>query len=275
MPCFDRISRLAFPALAPLLAAALTGCAEGEDPLDGLNLFTIQDDINLGIQTKEAIEADPETYPVLDEAQYPEAYAHLYRMRDELLVSNDFDNAKKFEWELFIIEDDETLNAFCAPGGYIYVYTGLMKFLDQEDELVGVLGHEMAHADQRHSTEQLTEAYGIQTVANLLLGEDGGLAGQIASAVAGLTFSRADEAEADSYSVQYLCDTDYAADGAAGFFEQLLDESSGGYEIPEFLSTHPSSESRVADIEALAKELGCSTVPNPDADYQDVLNSLP
>ncbi len=273
MTRIDRIARLTSLAVAPLLAV---GCADGSDPLDGVNLFTIQDDIDLGLQTKEAIEDDPENYPLLDEAQYPEAYAHLYRMRDEILVSDDFDNAKKFDWELFIIEDDETLNAFCAPGGYIYVYTGLMKFLDTEDELVGVLGHEMAHADQRHSTEQLTEAYGIQTVANLLLGEDGGLAGQIASAVAGLSFSRADEAEADSYSVKYLCDTDYAADGAAGFFEKLLDESgSGGYEIPEFLSTHPSSESRVADIQGLAKDLGCSTAENPDADYQEVLNSLP
>lgn len=269
-----RTTRLA-PLVVILLAGA-TGCAEGQDPLDGVNLFTLEDDIQLGLETKAAIEADPENYPVLDENQYPEAYAELYRMRDELLVSDDFEYAKKFDWELYIIEDDATLNAFCAPGGYIYIYTGLMKFLDHEDELAGVLGHEMAHADQRHSTEQLTEAYGIQTIASFLLGEDGALAGQIASAVAGLSFSRADEAEADAYSVEYLCDTDYAADGAAGFFEQLLEESgSGGYEIPEFLSTHPSSESRVADIQAHAEALGCSTELNPSADYQALLDTLP
>ena len=61
-----------------------------------------------------------------------------------------------FDWELKIIHDDETLNAFCAPGGYIYVYTGLIKFLAHEDNLAGVIGHEIAHADLRHSTQQLT-----------------------------------------------------------------------------------------------------------------------
>lgn len=270
MSHFARIAHL-----APLALVALSAC-EGGSPLDGINLFSIQDDMQLGRDTKAEIEADPATYPVLDEGQYPEAYAHLNRMRDEILVSDELLYAKEFDWELYIIEDDETLNAFCAPGGYIYVYTGLMKYLEYEDELAGVLGHEMAHADQRHATEQLTQAYGVQTIASFLLGEDGGLVGQIATAVVGLSFSREDEAEADDYSVEYLCDTNYAADGAAGFFQKLLDQSgSGGYEIPEFLSTHPSSDNRVADIEAKAKALDCSTERNPDADYQALLDSLP
>ena len=53
------------------------------------------------------------------------------------------------------------LNAFCTPGGYIYVYTGLIKYLDNEAQLAGVLGHEIAHADLRHVTDQLTEQYGV------------------------------------------------------------------------------------------------------------------
>ena len=165
------------------------------------------------------------------------------------------------------------LNAFCVPGGYIYVYTGLIDYLDEQDQLAGVLGHEMAHADQRHSTQQLTESYGIQTIASFLLGKQGGLVGEIASAVIGLNFSRADEAEADEYSVRYLCETDYAANGAAGFFEKLLAEGSDT-QIPEFLSTHPSSDTRVADINALADDLGCSIEPNPDVNYQDLKDAL-
>ena len=69
-----------------------------------------------------------------------------------------------------------------------------------------------------------------------------------------------DESEADEYSVIYLCDTDYAANGAAGFFEKLLAE--GGVEIPEFLSTHPSSENRVAEINAEAEARDCAIDPN-------------
>lgn len=258
-------------AFAPLALLTLAAC-EG-DPLDGLNLFSVEDDIQLGRDLKREIEADPDAYPLLDEGQYPDAYDHLYRIRDEILVSDDFTYADTFDWELYIIEDDETLNAFCAPGGYIYVYTGLMRFLDVEDELAGVLGHEMAHADQRHATEQLTEIYGISTLISLALGEDPGLIAQVAASLVSLQFSRTDESEADEYSVRYLCDTAYASDGAAGFFEKLLND--GGYEIPAFLSTHPSSETRVADIEALAESLGCNTENNPDADYQAVLDSLP
>ena len=64
--------------------------------------------------------------------------------------------------DLRIIHDDSTLNAFCTPGGYIYIYTGILKFLDSEDEFAGVLGHEIAHADLRHSTRQMTKQYGVQ-----------------------------------------------------------------------------------------------------------------
>ncbi|MBA2320327.1 MAG: M48 family metalloprotease [Deltaproteobacteria bacterium] len=244
----------------------LVGC-EG-----GVNLFSIEDDKQLGADLAAQIEADPENYPLLDEGQFPEAYAHLDRMRDELLVSDDFVYAEEFDWELHIVDDASTLNAFAAPGGYIYIYTGLMEYLTEEDELVGVLGHEMAHADRRHSTEQLTEIYGISTLASLVLGKNPGLLAEIAAGLVSLQFSRSDEAEADSASVEYLCDTDYASNATAGFFEQLLEE--GGSGVPEFLSSHPSSENRVADINAYADDLGCSTDPSGN-DYSLVLDSLP
>ena len=226
----------------------------------GLNIFSIQDDIDLGAQLAAEIEADPKTYPLLDEAQYPDAYDHLYAIRDSLLASDLVDHAEEFQWELHIIDDPKTLNAFCAPGGYIYVYTGIVEFLEHEDHLAGVMGHEMAHAAERHSTEQLTKIYGFETLASFLLGDaSDDLAVQIAESLVSLQFSRDDEAEADEDSVRYLCETSYAADGTAGFFEKLIELGKEGY-TPEFLSTHPSSDTRVEDIEALATQLGCSTV---------------
>ncbi len=223
----------------------------------GLNIFSIQDDIDLGAQLAAEIEADPKTYPLLDEAQYPYAYGKLNEIRDSLLASGLVEHADDFEWELHIIDDPKTLNAFCAPGGYIYVYTGIIAFLEHEDHLAGVMGHEMAHAAERHSTEQLTKIYGFSTLASILLGDaSDDLAVEIAASLVSLEFSRNDEAEADADSVQYLCETQYAADGTAGFFQKLLDADKEGY-VPEFLSTHPSSESRVEDIEALATQLEC------------------
>jgi beta-barrel assembly-enhancing protease len=244
--------------LASLLLPAVlaTGCEDADG--SAFNVFTVQDDIDLGGQLAAEIAADPKNYPVVDENAFPDAYDHLYAIRDSILSSGEVEYADEFPWEVQFIDDPKTLNAFCAPGGYIYVYSGIVNFLDHEDELVGVMGHEMAHADKRHSTQQLTKLYGIETLLSLLFGDDmGGLAGEIAEGLVALQFSRDNEAQADEYSVRYLCETDYAADGAAGFFEKLIEEEKEGF-TPEFLSTHPSSDSRVEDINALASELDCA-----------------
>jgi beta-barrel assembly-enhancing protease len=257
---------------AALVATGLVGC-EG-----GINIFTIQDDIDLGAELAVEIEANPDVYgPILDRAAYPDAYARLDTMRDDLLATGQVEHAEDFEWPTHIIEDDAVLNAFAAPGGYIYVYTGLIKYLEVEDHFVGVLGHELAHAARRHSTDQLTKAYGLSTLISIVLGD--GTAGDIAQIAGGLLtleFSREDESEADDFSVIYLCETEYAADGTAGFFEKIIEDSEGGgYSVPEFLSTHPSSDTRVGDIRAKALELGCSTEENPNADWAGFLATLP
>lgn len=252
------------------LALSLTSCTVDEDGKIAVNIFSIEDDIELGQQLRDEIAADPETYPVLDPNEYADAYAHLNEIRDTILATGEVTYADDFEWELYIIHDDETLNAFCAPGGYIYVYTGLIKFLEYEDELAGVMGHEIAHADLRHSTDQLTKAYGVGVLIELLLGEDPGLLADVASSLLSLSFSRTDETEADQASVDYLCATDYSADGTAGFFEKL-----DGFELPEFLSTHPSSDTRVDDITEYALDQLCEVGNNPSADYQALIDALP
>ncbi len=94
----------------------------------------------------------------MDETQYADAYEHINRIRDSILETDELIYGDRFDWEVDIIENDSVLNAFCAPGGYICVYTGIIKFLDNEAQFAGVMGHEMAHADRRHVTDQLTKA---------------------------------------------------------------------------------------------------------------------
>lgn len=244
------------------------GCEDG-----ALNIFTLEDDRELGAKLDKEIESNPQDYPLLDPGQYPDAYDHLTRIRDEILDSGEVELKNEFDWEVHIIDDDETLNAFAAPGGYIYVYTGLLRYLDAEDHFAGVLGHEIAHADRRHGTQQLTQAYGVSALIGLILGKNPGLAAEIAASLTQMSFSREHEAEADEYSVYYLCETMYAADGAAGFFIKLEEE--GGVDIPEFLSTHPSGEHRIEDIQMLAGDLGCSTKLAKDAQWNAFMASLP
>ena len=131
-------------------AVAFSTCNKNSDD-HTLNIFSVEDDIAFGRQTDSTIMANPSEYPILNRGTYSTSYAYVEKIRDKILGSGKVFYKDKFDWTIKIIDDEETLNAFCTPGGYIYVYTGLMKYLDTEDQLAGVLGHEMAHADRRHS----------------------------------------------------------------------------------------------------------------------------
>ncbi|MDH5366842.1 MAG: M48 family metalloprotease [Cyclobacteriaceae bacterium] len=234
------------------------------DKNNNIVLFSIQNDIDLGLQVSQEIAADPTTYPILARSTNVEAYAYMDAMRDAILNSGQVVYKDDFAWEMHIINDPNTLNAFATPGGYIYVYTGLIKYLDKADDLAGVLGHEIAHADLRHTSRNLQKSYGVSFLLSLLLGENSSelaqIAGQLAGNVTGLAFSRDFEQEADAQSVMYLAQTGYACNGAAHFFE-LLEASGQMGSMPQFLSTHPSPDTRIVDIHTKATDEGCDTTP--------------
>jgi predicted Zn-dependent protease len=262
--------QLLFGGLIALLLISLAGCKKGK----GVNIFTIQQDKDLGAQLKAEIESNPTAYPVLSFIGNESAYNYLYAMRDEILASDEVKHRTDFLWELYIIQDDSTLNAFCAPGGYIYVYTGLMKYLEEADHLAGVLGHEFAHADQRHSTQQMTQVYGLELLLSVIAGDDPGALAQLAAGLTALSFSRSHETDADDHSVDYLCDTEFASNGAAAFFQKLIDNGQAGG-TPAFLSTHPNPGNRVANINTRATDLGCSTTLKANAGYTAFQAMLP
>ena len=249
--------------------AALTSC----DKNGNLNVLSIDDDKKLGEQSDAQIKANPTQYPILPEAGNERAYAYVNGLKDAILASGRITYKDDFVWKVSIINDTTTLNAFCTPGGYIYVYTGLMKYLDNGDELAGVMGHEMGHADLRHSSRQITKDQGITIVSQVVLGEasQGALA-NVVNGLVGLKFSRDYEREADDASVKYLGGTSYSCDGAAGFFIKLGPDKEGG---PEWMSTHPAPENRVADIQKKAADQGCVKTITTAADYRAMVATLP
>jgi len=243
--------------------------------IGNVNIFPISQDKELGLQVKNEIASNPAEYKILDRTKYAEAYKHLDRMMSTILNSGQVKYKAEFAWESYIIQDDAVLNAFCTPGGYIYVYTGLIKYLENESDLAGVLGHEIAHADRRHSTAQLTKLYGVEILSAIALGENSGTTvAQIAKSLVSLKFSRSHETDADENSVKYLCPTAYKADGAASFFQKLIDNQQAGG-TPAFLSTHPSPANRVADITKTKTEMGCKGTSTNITEYQKFKKSLP
>jgi len=172
-----------------------------------------------------------------------------------------------------LVEDDSMLNAFCLPGGKIVVFTGIVKYLDSEDALAGVLAHEIAHADLRHGTGQMLKSMGISLLLKAVLGIDNSSLVNLGIELLGLTFSRADETQADLNSVRYLYETEYDARGAARFFEKINEK--GGQGVPEFVSTHPNPDKRVEKIEEEWKNLGGKKGQAFEKRYKEFKSSLP
>ena len=237
--------------------------------------FSISDDRKLGAQVSAEIANKPSEYPILDSATNRSVYAYLYAIRNEILNSGKVVYKDDFSWRLRVVRGDTTLKAFCTPGGYIYVYTGILKYLDSKDQLAGVLGHEMAHADRRHTSRSMQSQYGVELLLNIVLGKDLAQVSQIASGMLQLKNSREHEKEADEYSVKYLCPTPYNAAGAAGFFTKL--EASGIQcgGIQQFFSTHPCPDNRIANITTTKTTEGCTGIGTFDVDYANFKALLP
>lgn len=162
-----------------------------------------------------------------------------------------------FAWEFNLVQDKEA-NAFCMPGGKIVVYTGLMGLVASDDELAVVLGHEVAHAVAKHANErmsqQLLAAAGAQAVgyatkerSAAVQSAAAGVYGLGAQVGALLPFSRKHESEADYMGLILMTIAGYNPDVAVGFWQKM---STGGQSsVPEFMSTHPSDQTRINDIQ--------------------------
>jgi len=264
------MKRIQILALSLSILLLFGGC----DKNGNINILSVEDDKKLGLQVSQQIESTPADYPLLSESTHPGAYTYIRGITEKILNSGKLAYRNEFVWQVKIIHDDATLNAFCTPGGYIYVYTGLIKYLDSEDQLAGVMGHEIGHADLRHTSRQMTKQYGYETVIQAITGQQPGTLATIALNLKTLANSREFETEADAKSVDYLSQTTYACNGAAGFFEKMIANGSAPTQ-PQWLSTHPNPDNRVAAINTKADQVGCRKNQLNPASYADFKASLP
>jgi len=258
----------------PLAVVSVLATAAVSKPNQGFNIFPIQQDIALGEQVARQTDS---LYlakgQLLERSKNARAYTLLDGVVKRVLDNGAIKYRKEFPWDVKIIKDDATQNAFATPGGHIYVFSGLIKYLDNENELAGVLGHEIAHADRRHSTRMLQQQYGTGLLLSLVLGNNPGQLVQMAAGLGQLKFSRGYEAEADKYSTIYLNGTHYySCDGAAGFFIKAEKEASS--RTPEFLSTHPNPGSRIQAIQKSAQQLGCTGKTVSNTNFQELKRLL-
>lgn len=233
----------------------------------GANIFTIEDDVAMGKELAEEIRNDNKTFPILQGNDEVKQYVSGIGL--DIISKSDYVKYEKiFPYKFEVIDDDSTVNAFCIPGGFIYVYTGLIKYLDNESALAGVIGHEIAHAERRHMSQRLTSYYGVSFILSLVLGSNPNQLAEIfANLAVGIGFlanSRSDETDADNYSIQYLRSTEYFPGGIMYFFKNIRDEQKLRGETPgdleELLSTHPLPADRITNAETKLR----SIKPKPD-----------
>jgi predicted Zn-dependent protease len=244
-----------FFCVALSCALTLDGCAT----LKSINIFPESKDIELGLQVDQEIRKDPKSYPIL--SNRPDVKAYVEQVGKKILASPEIRYRETFAYKFEVIKDDTTVNAFCTPGGFIYVYTGLMKFIDNEATLAGVVAHEIAHAERRHATTRMTKALGVQLVFAIVLGEKPGetsmLAANLFAGLGLLANSRGDEVEADAYSFKYLQSTEYYPGAIRFFFDKVLANSpTRGGMFERLLSTHPLPQDRVDNVKKMLAQIG-------------------
>jgi Zn-dependent protease with chaperone function len=165
----------------------------------------------------------------------------------------------EMQWEFNVIVDDKTMNAWCLPGGKIAFYTGIFPVLQDEAGMAFVMGHEVAHALLHHGAERMSQGMAAQGAASLLgvaLGgkdpkvQQGVLAAFGAATNVGvlLPFSRKHETEADRVGLQLMAKAGYDPRASIEVWKRM--SAKGGEQPPQWLSTHPSHESRIQDLES-------------------------
>ncbi len=249
----------AFAALA-LVALLSVGCATV--PMTGRSQLALVPEADMVTAASQNYDEFLGTVTVSND---PAANSLVGRIGERVAASaekflTDLDMASElryYDWRFTVVDDDETINAFCMPGGKIVVYTGIIPVAQNENQLAVVIGHEVAHALARHSSERMSQ---------ILLAELGGMAlsraiqekpretqgwmmlayGMGAQLGVMLPYSRTHEKEADRIGLVLMAQAGYDPRAAVPFWTRMGEM--GGPRPPEFLSTHPEPSTRIDEI---------------------------
>lgn len=246
--------RLRIPLIWMCLICLLVGPAPARAALFGE--FGLADEMKVGREFEALVKS---SMPLVED---PEIKLYVQSVVDRIVAKLP-PQPYSFQTNVML---HSSLNAFAVPGGFVFVHTGLIQNLKHESELAGVLSHEIAHVTQRHIAHRIERgtAISLASIAGMLLGAfAGGSVGQAAiaaSAAAGpaamLSYSRADEDDADQFGIRYLVDAGYNPLGLSGAFSRIQELSYGrGADYPEYLSTHPDLTARLTTMAARVQSM--------------------
>lgn len=215
--------------------------------------WTTEEEVQLGVQSAPQM---AQQHGGLHPDQRAQAYVDEVGAR---LVNNTVARESGYPFEFHLLADDKVVNAFALPGGQCFITAALFSRLKTEDQLAGVLGHEIGHVLERHGAERMAKSGFIQgLIQSVLIGSGGDYSmAQIASVVgnyANMKYGRDQELESDEWGVMMMIDAGYDPEALIGVMDILEEASGGGTRAPEWQSSHPSPENRREQIrEAIAR----------------------
>ncbi len=240
---------------------SLAGCET--NPYTGrsqLLMTSIGQEMQMGVQAYDQVKADPKMRPSQDPREIEPVKRVAARIVEAAKRSKYAQMAQQFQWEVTVIKDDKTANAFALPGGKMAVYTGIFPMAKTEAGLAAVMGHEVVHALARHGAERMSQGQvanvGLQVVgAAIGISSKNPALGQATMAALGagtqvgvlLPFSRKHESEADYVGILLAADAGYDPRESVALWERMAQLSGGGGQA-EFLSTHPSHDTRIEQL---------------------------
>ena len=260
MQAWRSFSRGALVVVVGVGTMVVSGCET--NPYTGrsqLLMTSVSDEMQLGAQAYSQVKNDPKLRQSQDPREIEPVKRIAARIIEAAKRSKYAEMAQQFQWEVTVIKDDKTANAFALPGGKMAVYTGIFPMAKTEAGLAAVMGHEVVHALARHGAERMSQGQltnvGLQVVgAAAGAAGGGGMLGQAAMAALGvgaqvgvlLPFSRKHESEADYIGILLAADAGYDPREAVALWERMGQMSGGA--PSEFLSTHPSHETRITQL---------------------------
>ncbi|MAG63634.1 hypothetical protein CMO84_08940 [Candidatus Woesearchaeota archaeon] len=214
------------------------------------NIFTLDDDKVLGAEAYVSLLAEETLVPPGPTTAMVKGVTNrlvaVARMVDPQV-------ANVFDWEVKVIQNDEVVNAFCLPGGKMAVYTGILPVAGDDTGLAVVMGHEIAHAIERHGTEAMTRQYGAEVLIQIIFEGTAQEWAGLGNSLLQLSYGRDAELEADRKGLLYMARAGYDPRAAVTFWTRMADLGSGA--PPEILSTHPSNANRINQIRSLLPEV--------------------
>ncbi len=214
--------------------------------------MTVEQEIALGLQAAPEM---AEQYGGLHPDR--EAAAQVKAIGQKLVQSTRASNTP-YDFDFHLLADETTVNAFALPGGQIFITAALLKRLETEGQLAGVLGHEIGHVVARHSAQQLAKArltQGLTGAAAIATydpenpaSRTGAIAAAMVAKLLNMSYGRDDELESDKLAVQLTGEAGYDPRAMMQVM-RILEQASGGASGPEFMQTHPNPGNRIARIE--------------------------